>query len=114
MTVDDLESEAKLGAYDALKDEEQQALVTQGPTTICRHAQVLIDSHTRTLVCRSCEAKVDPISWLCGRAGEWSNWAVRLKRMRMDASELASKVQDAKRELKSLEGKIARRKKKLG
>jgi hypothetical protein len=113
--IDDLENEAKLGAYRVISDLEANAplLKTGRAKCIGRHKRVTIDIGERTIVCRECCAPVDPILFMARAADEWKVWAGKVNRMRAECGDLAVRVQDGKRKLKSLDGKIARREKKL-
>lgn len=115
MDIDDLENQAKLGAFSVVSDPEANALVLRTGHAKCvgRHRRITVDLEDRTVVCRECEAPVDPIRFMAHAADEWHAAAMKVKRMRSEWMDLSVRIQDGKRELKSLDGKIARRKKKL-
>jgi hypothetical protein len=53
---------------------------------ICIHHAILVDSQTRSLACRKCDANIDPIDYLAKLANEGS-WIVHLHEQKLALGE---------------------------
>ena len=84
--------------------EGDEAVVTQPrkPYDACRHEAVSIDEDAHRLVCRRCDAEVDPLQWIGQLAADWRHYEFRIeaaRRRAKDAEQAAERaVADAKRQ----------------
>ena len=79
----------------------------------CRHLNVEIFIETRELKCRLCGEDVNHFDWLYAISTKWRHAWWKLERARSETSRLAREIEKSKKALRSLEGKIARRKAKI-
>ena len=86
--------------------ERRRVLIPRG----CRHRLVNVDQDSRTVVCQQCGKTVDAFDILLGYANEEGRAFENLRFWRSEVDELIKKSKDLKRELRSLQAKIKRRK----
>lgn len=76
----------------------------------CFHKSKTLDEDSRMVRCDNCKAYLDPFDVLYRLICDKESKQRHAKRLRADIEELATKAYELRKELKSLDGKIKRRK----
>lgn len=83
------------------------------PYSLCQHGRITLDEHQRTVNCRDCGRVLDPFNFLQYQAHllqrAWRNHDMAKAKV----SELNTRIEALTKELKSLQGKVARAKEKV-
>ena len=79
----------------------------------CSHGYAEYCTVEHRLYCQKCKADIDPLRWLVEHSGDWKHWWDRMKASRVELNANLESIAKAKKELKSLDAKIERRKAKL-
>jgi hypothetical protein len=79
----------------------------------CKHTSIHVDEETRTVSCTQCEETINVFDWLSDWARNETIDFSRTDQAKRMLDEINEEIRDAKKELRSLEAKIKRRKKKI-
>lgn len=77
----------------------------------CRHGHLVVDEETRTIVCTSCKAVLDPFLLFCEMAEghrHVAGWRANLSRLRCELDDLNRQIRNAKARLKRAQRKNPR------
>ena len=83
------------------------------PYSACQHAAVWVNAKERTVTCKKCGDPIPAFDRLLSLARDNSNLEGWVKRARKERARLRREVDAAKKELRSLDGKIKRRRARL-
>jgi hypothetical protein len=85
---------------------EPPMTVKRAEYNFCKHERIEADDHTRTLICHSCGATLDPFSFVCNSAHTiqraWENYAFT----QHQAAELVARVDALKKEEARIKSRI--------
>lgn len=80
----------------------------------CKHDRVEADPETRAVICRSCGASVDLFDWMMTKlVKRWDSIWHQYRSLRDEITRMGAQRDALKKELRSLDGKVKRRKAKL-
>lgn len=100
------------GQFERAHNERESALdeepvrIERGSKKHCYHHRSMVNEYDRTLICRDCEAPLDPIHVLARLASSRESLILRGRSLRLEVDGLAASVEKLKRDEKNTKARL--------